>query len=65
MHLFESQVRGFMLAGGVSVDAANVGKESANMIVASCSRKVCSSCLTDNPPSGRVSPIEVMKGGPP
>jgi len=50
-----------MPAGGVSVNPANAGKESANIVDASCSRNAWSNCLMDNPSPGRMSPIEGVK----
>jgi len=61
MHLLECQIKRFVLAGGVSGDAVDIDKEPTNMIGSTCSRDVCSSCLMDNPPSGRMSPIGVAK----
>ena len=62
MHLIESQIGRFLLAGGPkSGVVVNVWKESTNTRDENRSRKVCSSCLMVNPSPVRMSPIEVVE----
>ena len=51
--LLESHIRGFLLAGSISVALTDVGKqEPTNTMDTICSRKECNRCLMVDPLSG-------------